>query len=155
MLLPTPAAVSSTSQSQARMTEPPSRLLTTATRVTDAVKLPRAETFPPLLLQQSVRRVRTLALISLCLVLVIWVLKGAIDGSFFYDLGRFAQWAPPTLISLNMPPAGMFIRIRVGWWAMRPWLSVNRMWSPIARLSDHKAVLCDSCKGSECTPKLL
>ncbi len=82
------------------MTEPPSRLLSTSTRVTGAEQLPRTETFPPLLLQQSVRRVRLLALITLGLVLIIWVVKGTIDGTFFYDLGRFSQWAPPTLILL-------------------------------------------------------
>lgn len=82
------------------MTEPTSRLLSTSPRLKDAAEVSRAETFPPLLLQQSVRRIRLLALIMLGLVLIIWVFKGTIDGSFFYDLGHFPQWGPPTLVLL-------------------------------------------------------
>ena len=92
------------------MTEPTSRLLSTSIRLKDAEEVSRAETFPPLLLQQSVRRIRLLALIMLALVLIIWVIKGAIEGSFFYDLGHFPQWSPPTLLLLTS--LGMYLAAR-------------------------------------------
>lgn len=73
-------------------------LITAALAATE--KAPTTQTFPPLLLKQSVHRVRLVALILVGLIVVTWVIPGLIDGFLWYDLRSFPQWAPPVFMVL-------------------------------------------------------
>jgi serine/threonine-protein kinase len=65
----------------------------TATRTRDS--------FPPLLLEQSIRRVRSLALVLIGLLVLTWPIQGLIQGFFWAEFRDAGQWAPPTLILLT------------------------------------------------------
>ncbi len=87
------------------MSEPESTILSTTSGTAASREPPPTETFPPLLLQQSVRRVRVLALIVLGIMTVAWVVQGSIRGYLLADLRSLPQGAPPAftmLVSLLM-----------------------------------------------------
>ncbi|UCC73621.1 MAG: serine/threonine protein kinase [Gemmatimonadota bacterium] len=82
------------------MTEPESTLLSTVSGVASSRELPAADTFPPLLLQQSVRRVRAAAMLTLGVMAVAWLLHGAIEGFLWEEFQQLGEWAPPTFTIL-------------------------------------------------------
>lgn len=80
------------------MTEPePTLLSSVASSPREAAG---ADTFPPLLLQQSVRRVRAAALLTLGVMAVAWFLQGAVEGFLWEEFQQLGEWGPPVLTIL-------------------------------------------------------
>jgi serine/threonine-protein kinase len=75
------------------------RLVSSASEVVGPTTGAR-ESFPPLLLEQSIRRVRSLALVMIGLLVATWPVQGLLQGFFWAEFQDAGQWGPPISILL-------------------------------------------------------
>lgn len=77
------------------------RLVSSATEELEPTAIRARDSFPPLLLEQSIRRVRTLAVAIIVLLVVTWPGQGLIEGFFLAEFEDPGQWVPPASIFLT------------------------------------------------------
>jgi serine/threonine-protein kinase len=77
------------------------RLVSSAVREIGPTPTGARDSFPPLLLEQSIRRVRSLALVIIGLLVLTWPVQGLIEGFFWAEFQDAGQWLPPASVLLT------------------------------------------------------